>query len=369
MDGTDNKKNAIGARSSQKEDGDRSYESSNDVQQSSSFLRLPFFWIFFMNQKQDSGATIKYIEWMKQSTMSNPLANSMIPSSFIIITLMATFGSLMAWIPQSFGVMAKLITSSVGKGAKWYMANLEAAPLITKAISAGIIALFGDYGAQWFAYRLKHGKRNTSSADMRSGSSEERVTFQNYKQQPWWSIRGNYDIRRGLAVLSDGIFITGPIMHFAYTALEKFIPTTGGNRSLAALSHCIADSVILDALFVANVILTTGIIEGYDFKTQVLEQFRNGDYLDAIKASWLMSTAFLPLEFVFFRFLPVSLRVLAVNITDIVWGSVISFAAHKSRGSTNPSHSSSVSSLQQAMHDDSKLEPVQQPRLVAQPSM
>ena len=38
--------------------------------------------------------------------------------------------------------------------ASWYLTRLEISPLLTKCITGGIIAWIGDYGAQWFEYKL-----------------------------------------------------------------------------------------------------------------------------------------------------------------------------------------------------------------------
>jgi hypothetical protein len=60
---------------------------------------------------------------------------------------------------------------------------------------------------------------------------------------------------------------------------------------------------------------------------QVIPNIRN-EYWSALKGGWAVSLLFLPLEFATFRFLPLSMRVLVVNLTDVAWTAVVSFFSH-----------------------------------------
>jgi len=116
-------------------------------------------------------------------------------------------------------------------------------------------------------------------------------------------------------------------MHLGYEMFEKILPCS--SSSFAALSHVLADSVFLDSIFVASTFLVTGLMEGY--KPQEIMPQMKRDYIPALKASWVTSLLVLPIEFVCFRCLPLSFRVLAVNFIDVIWDAVISFMAHRSR--------------------------------------
>jgi len=122
-------------------------------------------------------------------------------------------------------------------------------------------------------------------------------------------------------------------MHLGYEMFERLIPIhqagSGLSSSLAAFSHVIADSILLDSIFVATTFVVTGLFEGYSRK-QVVSQLKS-DYGPTLVASWFTSLFCLPVEFICFRCLPVSLRVLAVNFIDVVWDAVISFMAHRNR--------------------------------------
>jgi hypothetical protein len=190
------------------------------------------------------------------------------------------------------------------------MGQLAAHPVITKSVTAGVIGIFGDFMAQNLEAAL-HRRKRTMKQVYEPASAK------------------TYDPRRGLSIALDGLLISGPLMHYGYQLFDRIIPIAGGG-STAALLHVLLDSVFLDAFFVASTFVVTGCMEGYSFR-QLLPQLRK-DYLPALQASWATSLLVAPIEFACFRFLPLSLRVLAVNFIDVIWDAVISFMAHRSRG-------------------------------------
>ena len=74
--------------------------------------------------------------------------------------------------------------------------------------------------------------------------------------------------------------------------------------------------------------VTTGIAEGY--MHQIISQLRK-DFIPTVKTAWISGLLMMPLQFLLFRFLPLSLRVLGVNIIDIFWEAYISFMVHRRR--------------------------------------
>eukprot|EP00536_Pseudo-nitzschia_multiseries_P005378 jgi/Psemu1/303338/fgenesh1_kg.101_\ len=126
------------------------------------------------------------------------------------------------------------------------------------------------------------------------------------------------------------MLVSGPLLHFAYNLLEDLIPTTNGGRSaiIAALTHALVDNFVLDTIFLATMFVTTGIAEGY--VREIIPQFRK-DFLPTLRTGWLAGIALLPVQFLLFRFFPLSLRVLGVNIIDIFWGAYVSYMVHRRR--------------------------------------
>lgn len=53
------------------------------------------------------------------------------------------------------------------------------------------------------------------------------------------------------------------------------------------------------------------------------------EYWPAVRGAWAVSLVFSPLQYVTFRFMPLELRVLSVNICDLAWTSVLSYFSHK----------------------------------------
>ena len=223
--------------------------------------------------------------------------------------------------------------------SSWYLSRLDVSPLLTKSITGGLIALLGDYGAQWFEYKRstnQHSKKQgmISSSDtaysVREGAVKDIATT---SRQSSLSIHGTYDLRRGFARFLECLLVSSPLMHYGYDLFEKIVPTVaiGGGvggiyKSLAALSHVIADSVFLDGIFVFTGIMATGLLEGHSIR-KVLPNLRNV-YFPTLKASIMTSSALMPLQFLSFRFLPLQLRVLSVNGVDLIWNAVVSHVSH-----------------------------------------
>lgn len=199
----------------------------------------------------------------------------------------------------------------------WYLDLLEKRPLLTKSITSGIIAITGDWAAQAVSQKLK-------SRDL-----QKVAKISGFNLGTLFTINGQYNMRRGLACMIDGLCISGPIMHLAYDLFERTFPVSQGG-SVAAICHVIADSLVLDSIFIATAMVITGVLEGYSFQTDILPQFRT-DYLPAIRASWITSTSLIPIEFACFRYLPLSLRTLSMNFTSVIWDGVVYFMAHRSR--------------------------------------
>lgn len=193
-----------------------------------------------------------------------------------------------------------MISTAIRRVVSWYLSQLDSFPILTKSLTAGVISWFGDYSSQMLEHRVKNRKRP----------------------------RRSYHVRRGLASLVDGICISGPVMHWVYDWLEQISPAHASNT--AVMVHVVADSLLLDSLFVATEIIGTGLVEGYKFRQDILPQLER-DYADTLKAGWATSVALIPIEYVCFRYFPLMLRTVVMNLADVVWGGVVSFMTHRNR--------------------------------------
>jgi len=204
---------------------------------------------------------------------------------------------------QSRGVRLILAASVlVQQFTAFYLMNLAAFPLVTKSLTSGMIGVCGDFMAQKLDHRMHH------------------------KGTPL-----KYDPRRGLGIMANGCFVSGPIMHVGYNLFERILPISG---NWAAMTHVVADTLILDTIFVATAFVVSGLMEGYAFRKDILPQLKR-DYSTTLKASWATSTMLMPLEFVCFRFLPVTFRTLAMNLTDVIWDASVSFMSHRNRNKSD----------------------------------
>jgi len=181
----------------------------------------------------------------------------------------------------------------------WYLQGLDSAPLLTKSVTTAFIQILGDFLAQCLEIRM----------DKQVGSWKE-------------SIVAKYDLRRGLSLFADGIFLSGPLMHYAYDTMEVLLPSQ--ESALAALLHVVVNDVLLDALYLAISFYFVALAEGH-----VLRDLPS--LIPTIKASWATSLFLFPVEFCCFRLLGVHWRVLCMNFIDVLWGAIISFVSHAGR--------------------------------------
>ncbi|KAL3916782.1 MAG: hypothetical protein SGILL_005022, partial [Bacillariaceae sp.] len=231
-------------------------------------------------------------------------------AKFSLLNLQNIMLGVLLWQSVHLSVhLIRCLAACGGIFSSWYMGVLQQFPLITKCVTTSVIGLLGDTAAQVLEERIRAKKSGTKTQFLR-----------------------RFDVRRGLAILGDGVFVSGPLLHFAYNVLESIIPVAGPYASLAALIQVLIDDFILDAIFVAIMFVTTGVAEGYT--RQIIPQFRK-DYFNTIKAGWVTSLLLMPLEFVCFRFLPLNFRVLGMNVIDIFWEAIISFMVHRRRRMSN----------------------------------
>jgi hypothetical protein len=264
-----------------------------NAQQTTLLNRLPtaFSRRFFFN-KVEPAAVVATASSSLLSSSSSMLYSS--PQSWIMALLPLIIVANLA-SPHTLFFLQRCLA--------WYVTQLDAAPLLTKSLTSGVIGLAGDCLAQTIERIVQRKRRH---------------------EKP-------YDPRRGLSVMIEGLLISGPMMHVGYDLFERILPvsTANGQSSMAAMLHVIADSILLDSTFIGSAFVITGIMEGYKLK-QIGKQLRS-DYVPTLLASWVTSTCLMPIEFMAFRFLPVSLRVLAVKFIDVIWDTVVSFMTHKSR--------------------------------------
>lgn len=186
----------------------------------------------------------------------------------------------------------------------WYMKQMDNHEIATKCISTGILAAVGDVCAQGLGEYLVSGNPFANKLDK----------------------------LRMVAMLCDGTIFTGPLLHFAYEMYEKVYPiydTEGNRRFLPTISHVLFDHFIMIVGYISLMMFSTALVEGR-YKS-IPHEFTH-DLIPNIKTSYKASVMGLMwLQLISFYWLPIKLRVLAVNFIDIIWVVVMSFVTHLHR--------------------------------------
>ncbi|KAL7517646.1 hypothetical protein ACHAWX_002553 [Stephanocyclus meneghinianus] len=238
--------------------------------------------------------------------------------------------------PESFD-KKKSTTASVNNPAsgfaKWYMKQMEAHELRTKCISAGLLGLIGDVCAQEVGHYFTQQPSLGSDGVLLPDS----LGFLGFLHR--------LDKQRMIAMFCDGALTTGPLLHFVYAFYESILPIPEVDEGLitnsdekrkavrkrfcTALIHVLFDNFIMAILYVFLMMVITATLEG---KYLTIPHELRHDFFPAVQASWKASLMGLaPMQLLSFHFLPMELRVLAVNVQDVVWVTVMSYVTHRNR--------------------------------------
>lgn len=174
----------------------------------------------------------------------------------------------------------------------FYIKLLDRYPLATKTATSAVITAIGDIIAQYIAGANK------------------------------------LDWRRVFALFIVGAALTAPLFHYVYEYLELAIPASRGWRNVVA-QLCV-DQLLAAPLWLAAFFPTVLLIERATLDERTLAaisaQYQR-DYVPSLLLTWKI---FIPMQALSFTLLPASLRVLALNIIDIVYTAALSFLTHKS---------------------------------------
>jgi hypothetical protein len=205
-----------------------------------------------------------------------------------------------------------------------YVRSLQSRPLLTKTLTAGFVGMIGDFLAQIFEHKMSKG------------------------------VRFVLDARRVMGMTFECVFLSAPLMHYAYDYLEYIIPIQstetdeqktlrgGGSTDLdkkrirtqfvkkwaSAMSHVLADIFVLGPFYVLFIMFGTSLFEG---RIRSLQAELAATFMPTFKTSVLASLGFMPMQVVAFGVLPTQFRLLYINLQDILWSALVSFAAHKAR--------------------------------------
>jgi Mpv17 / PMP22 family len=187
-------------------------------------------------------------------------------------------------------------------------------PLMTKCITAATVIFCGDLLAQrvefyWFGPKTGKG----------------RIQLQQ-KFRP--------DIYRACTLAAEGMFISGPLLHYAYNWMDEHVNFYGPDatvlqHTIETLIQVAIDIFVFDSVFALTLLLTSAVLQRRTCQ-QIITELRT-ELVPAIYVSWLSAGGMAPLQFLNFGIVPVQFRVLVTNLQDVIWSASVSYMAHRSR--------------------------------------
>lgn len=170
-------------------------------------------------------------------------------------------------------------------GAIWsfYLMQLERNPLVTKAITSGLLNGVGDAIAQL------------------SFSDED------------------FNWKRFAIFQLLGFVLIGPALHVWYGTLARMFSTPGTSSALGRLAM---DQILFAPFFLGSIISSIMVLEGH--ASEVPAKLK-GDLFTIVRSNWVL---WVPFQFINFRFVPQHLQVLASNCVALGWNTYMSWASH-----------------------------------------
>jgi len=192
---------------------------------------------------------------------------------------------------------AKPPQSVVQQTLTWYSHQLDTYPLLTKAITSGVVAGVGD-GICQYIVASREGNEDTEWNALRTGR---------------------------FAVL--GLGLTAPIAHYWFGYLAKALP---GSHAAAVAKRVALDQVVYSPLLNIAWLSSMWTLESFSEPTKVATS-ESIDYASRLRntlpgiiaASWTYWTPVIALNF---RFVPVKYQVLYTNMAALVWTVYLSHA-------------------------------------------
>lgn len=171
---------------------------------------------------------------------------------------------------------------------RFYLRMLEEHTLVTKVITSAVLSSLSDLIAQ----KLE---------------SNERI-----------------DVLRNVAFFLTGAVLTAPLFHVLYELFERVIPATNVTNLVLQVA---CDQLIAAPLWLLAFFPFISLIEGCtDFS--VIAKTIQQKYVDGLKVTWIVFPA---VQFVNFTLVPKHLRVLVVNVCDLVYTALLSWIAHREK--------------------------------------
>ena len=173
----------------------------------------------------------------------------------------------------------------------WYSRKLDTHPLMTKAVTSGLISEAGDLFSQYIEF-----KRSME------------VTF-------------HWDILRTARIGVLGFALVAPVVHYWYGGLARFFP---GSSPMVVAKRVVWDQAFFSPLFLPTWLTSLWLLEGQT--SQDISTMLQAEVPTALVANWAL---WVPAQLVNFRYIPGKFQVLFSNVVALGWNAYLSFTAHE----------------------------------------
>lgn len=232
--------------------------------------------------KQKTHPTRKYAEQLEKTLWQGILDNW-------VQSTLSFLSTALPFLPTALTFLSMILAK--------YENVLVQYPAVTKSITAAVVSFVGDLMAQ---------------------AVENRRKAETTKR---------FDLYRSFSLAAEGLFISGPLLHYAYDSFEGFMTSWEiGNIWVESVVQTFMDIIVLDAFFTGTLMVTSAALQGHD----IFKELKN-DYIPAVYVAWLSSFSMAPLQLMNFGIIPLRYRVLVTNFQDVLWNAAVSTMAHRSR--------------------------------------
>jgi peroxisomal membrane protein 2 len=174
---------------------------------------------------------------------------------------------------------------------EWYSRKLDTHPLMTKAVTSGLISEAGDLFSQYIEF-----KRSME------------LTF-------------HWDILRTARIGVLGFALVAPVVHYWYGGLARFFP---GSSPMVVAKRVVWDQAFFSPLFLPTWLTSLWLLEGQT--SQDIFTMLQAEVPTALVANWAL---WVPAQLVNFRYIPGKFQVLFSNVVALGWNAYLSFTAHE----------------------------------------
>lgn len=187
---------------------------------------------------------------------------------------------------------------------QWYSDKLDTDPILTKSISAGIIAAVGSVLGQLITHRQQQKQENVI------GNNENNEA----KQKPF-----ELDMAHVSNFTLLNIVFVAPVLHYWYLFINRAIP---GTSFAQVIQRTICDEGLFSPIYVPSFLSMLWKLEG-NTNENIWKMVKN-ECPTIIVTEWAM---WIPTMLVTFKYVPVKFQVLVVNVVGVVWNTYLAYAS------------------------------------------